>query len=238
MYDYDYCKYHQRLIGVHQKAENSHPLLQGLHNLFTVIGLKAFWQKTFYGLKTQVEELCMHGQQIEALQLLIERLNRQHFWLNHAVKWWVLMRLSIQIAQDLPKSTLNRVSDPIQHLFKLGGYAPMPWRGEDVAYSFVALSLWSFELGKTQKAIEQVNSAIHADISWGYPEYLLGCYGLLLEGIEPVTHFVKAVELNWNFLERLKQDPLCQQFPDVIQAVTACILAKQNGESMFSKNEI
>ncbi len=225
----DYCKYQQRLMEVlPERPDNHSSFLQGINNLFSLIGLRSFWQSTFYGLKMQVDQLRRHGQKIEALHLLLQGLSQNHFWLNHATKWWYLMHLSISLAQDLKLSAANQFSSPIQRLFKLSMQAPTPWQGYNVAYSFVSLSLWSFELGKTQKAIEQINCAIHADSSWGYPEYLLGWYGLSLEGIDPVAHFVKAVKLNWSLLEKLKQDPLGQRFPYILQAVKEKVLEKSD----------
>lgn len=222
----DYCKYQQRLLEVPLPLESQSAFLIGLSNVFTLLGLKSMWRSTFYGLKLQVSQLCSHGEQIEALNALIQGLSQNHFWVNHAAKWWLLMQMAVSIAQDLQLSDSQKICVPVQRLFKLILQAPTPWYGYHVAYCFVSLSLWSFQFGKTQNALMQVNSAIHADTTWGYPEYLLGWYGLLLEGIDPVPHFVKAIQANWNFFRRLKQDPLCQRFPEIIERVKKTLLEK------------
>lgn len=225
----DYCRYQQRLLGafpapVVEKENNA--LLKGLNSFFPLIGLKHFWRNTYLGLSLQVAQLRHQGQQIEALNLLINGLAHGRFWTNHVARWWHLMRMAVNIAQDLQFNLKEKSCEPLQRLMKLSAISPQPWQGYDVAYSFVSFSLWSFEMGKTQKAIDYVNIAIHADNSWGYPEYLLGWYGLLLEGIDPVPHFVRGIKSNWSFFQRLKQDPLCQHFPEVLQAVKQQILIK------------
>ena len=221
----DYCKYQQRLMEAIpvQSIEGKNAFLESLYHFFSLFGLK-----TFYGLKMQVAQLCRQDQPIEALNLLLDRLNENHFWGNHAKKWWELMRIAVAIAQDLHLDTSDRLYQPLQKLLKLCMDGPQPWQGYNVAYSFVSLSLWSFQRGKTQKALEQVNIAIHADPFWGYPEYLLGWYGLILEGIDPVPHFVRAIQINWNFFQKLKQDPLSQHFPETLQAVKQKILVEKN----------
>lgn len=221
----DYCKYQQRLMVAMPAEPNTlqNPLLQNLYRFFSFLGLK-----TFYGLKIQVAKLCRQDEPIEALNLLLDGLAENHFWRKHAMKWWELMRMAIGIAQDLHLDTTDRLYQPLQRLLKLCMSGPEPWQGYNVAYSFVSLSLWSFQRGKTQKAIEQVNIALHADPAWGYPEYLLGWYGLVLEGIDPVPHFVKAIKINWDFFQKLKQDPLCQRFPEMIQVIKQRILAEKN----------
>jgi hypothetical protein len=225
----DYCRYQQRLLGAYPAPvlEKQSPFLQGLNKLFSLIGLKHFWRTTYVGLTLQVAQLRRQGQQLEALNLLIQGLTQCHFWTNHVARWWRLMRIAVSIAQDMQFNLKEKTCEPLQKLIKLSANSPQPWQGYDVAYSFVSFSLWSFEMGKTHKAVDYVNTAIHADPSWGYPEYLLGWYGLLLEGIDPVPHFVKGIQANWSFFQRLKQDPLCQHFPEVLQAVKMQILVKQ-----------
>lgn len=224
----DYCKYQQRLLEIPHPfvVQSQNTLLQGLNNLISFLGLKSFWIKTYYGLNMQVVLLRQHGQQIEALNLIIQGLNENQFWGNYTAKWWHLMHIAVSIAQDLSLNAQHQACEPLMHLLKLSMVGPQPWQGYHVAYSFASFSLWSFQFGKTQRAIEQVNIAIHADPSWGYPEYLLGWYGLVLEGIDPVPHFVKAIHINWSFFQRLRQDPFCQRFPDVLQAVQQQILVK------------
>lgn len=220
----DHCKYQQRLLESPLALDNQNALSIGLNNIFTLLGLQSMWRKTFYGLKLQVLQLRSQGEQIEALNALIQALTKNHFWVSHTAKWWYLMQMAVSIAQDLQLSDSNKICEPVKRLFKLILQAPSPWYGYHAAYSFVSLSLWSFQFGKTQNALMQVNSAIHADASWGYPEYLLGWYGLVLEGIDPVPHFVKAIQFDWNFFRRLKQDPLCQKFPNVLENVKKALL--------------
>jgi hypothetical protein len=211
----DYCQYQQRLMGVIAPSR-SVLLPDGMVDVFlTLPGMTTLVGKTYLGLKHQAAVLSRHKRPLEALTLLISALRTQHFWSNHTKKWWRLMNTAVFIAQDLEPWTQKRFSEPLIRLLNLSKNAPQPWQGREVAYCFATLSLWSFQEGKTQKAIDKITTAIHADPSWGYSEYLLGWYGLLLEGIEPVPHFVRAIKIDGGLWQTLKQDPLLSHFPDV-----------------------
>jgi hypothetical protein len=223
----DYCKYQQHFLN----AIPSHALAinqpaSSLFSFLSILGVNFFWHKTYYGIKMQVASLQRQGEQLKALNVLIEGLTSVNFWGSAAKKWWHLMRMSVEVAQELKLCASASRCEPIQRLLKLCTQGPSPWQGYDVAYSFVMFSLWSLVQGKTSKAIEYVNAAIHADPMWGYPEFLMGCYGLIFEGFDPASHFVKAIRKNWIFLQRMEQDLLCQQFPEVIQIVKQQIFVK------------
>lgn len=221
----EYYQYQQQLIDsvlVNHSCRAS--LMDKVIGFLSFFGPKSFWRKTYYGLLRQVESLKSEGQGVTALHLLLHALKRSYYWSNHADKWWHLMRTSIMLAQDLQLNASENTCGPIHQLMKLSNDAPQPWQGYTVAYCFASLSLWSFESGKINRAIHQVKLAINADASWGYPEYLLGWYGLHFEGIDSVTHFVSAIKRNWQFLQRLKHDPVCQKFPQILQEVRKYVL--------------
>jgi len=220
----NYCQYQQRLSAIDASKEKGSVWIQYLYHFFSLLGFANLWHKTFWGLKCRLVELKAKGQQNIALSLLLEALEHRRFWGDHEAKWWSLMRKAVSIAQDLQLEN-KTASQPLLRLNKLSQNAPQPWQGYDVAYSFATLSLWSFTQGKSAIALDQVNIARHADPSWAYSEYLLGWYGLWLEGIDPVKHFVRAIHLDWRYFQRLKQDPHCQQFPDIMHAVKQVVLA-------------
>lgn len=221
----DYCKYHQQLIGEMTPIKDVSNLTSRVVNqVMSFLGLRFFWRKTFQGLLSQVMQLRRQGKLIEALNVLLEGLAHNYYWRDHAKKWWHLMYVAVNIAQNLQLGEVSsQYSEPLQRLLKLSLRAPQPWQGYQVAYCFTAFSLWSFAQKKFQKAIEQVNIALHADPLWGYPEYLLGWYGLVLEGIDSVSHFVKAIRIDSNFYQKLKQDPFLNHFPEVLKAVTQIV---------------
>lgn len=215
----NYCQYQQRMNESGTNTQGSHSVwVQRFYHFFSRLGLGAVWHTTFWGLQSRLAQLSAKGQQSTALQLLLEELPHCHFWHDHETKWWSLMRKALALTQDLKLENIAG-SQPLLRLIKMSQNAPQPWQGYDVAYSFVSLSLWAFTQGKSPTALDHVKIAIHADPSWAYPEYLLGWYGLWLEGIDPVKHFVRAIRLDWHYFQRLKQDPLCQQFPQILQAV-------------------
>lgn len=222
----DYCKYHQQLIGEMPPIKDaSNKISRFVNYVMSFLGLRFFWRKTFHGLTSQVMQLRRQGELIEALNVLLEGLAKNHYWKDHANKWWHLMYLAVNIAQNLQLGEVSsQYSEPLQRLLKLSTRAPQPWHGYQVAYCFCAFSLWSFAQKKFPKAIEQVNVAVHADLTWGYPEYLLGWYGLVLEGMDPVSHFVKAVHIDSNFFQKLKQDPFLHHFPEVLAAINQRVL--------------
>ncbi|MFI4937617.1 MAG: hypothetical protein ACHQJ6_03805 [Candidatus Berkiellales bacterium] len=216
----EYYKYPQQLAALLvEKPEESFTISDAINHVAPLFGLRSLWQKTYHGLTAQVSQLLREDQPLKALNLLLEGLGNDQFWHHHAKKWWHLMRLAVEITQTLKLAVSNPFCKPIQRLLKLSTLAPQPWQGSDVAFCFSTFSLWSFIQGKTQKAILQINNAIHADLTWGYSEYLLGWYGLALEGIDPVSHFVKAIKIDRRYFEQLKNDPLCRAFPDVLALV-------------------
>jgi hypothetical protein len=83
----------------------------------------------------------------------------------------------------------------------------------------VGYSLWLFERGDVQGAINMIQIAVLADETWGYPEYLHGWYGLFTRGVDSVTHFTRAVQIDWSFLQRMKHDKTCRQHPEVLKEV-------------------
>ena len=104
---------------------------------------------------------------------------------------------------------------------------PKPWKGYDVAYAFVGYSLWLFERGDIQGAINMIQIGIEADETWGYPEYLFGWYGLFTGGVDSVAHFARAVQIDWSFLQRMKQDKTCRQHPELLKEVQRRTLISQ-----------
>lgn len=222
----NYCQYQQRRNAIlASQLENESVWIQYLSHFFAFLGFGQMWHKTFWGLKGRLMELKAKGQQNIALSLLLEALERRRFWGNHEAKWWSLMRKAVFLAQDLPQENKAK-SQSLLRLVKLSQNAPQPWQGYDVAYCFATLSLWSFMQGRSSVALDEVNIARHADPSWAYPEYLLGWFGLWIEGIDPVKYFVRAIHLDWRYFQRLKDDPNCQQFPHIIHAVKQVVFEK------------
>ena len=76
-----------------------------------------------------------------------------------------------------------------------------------------------FERGDIVSAIDYAKIAIAADDTWGYPEYLLGWYGLFTKGVDSVFHFTNAVRSDWSFLQRIKKDRMCCKWPDMVHQV-------------------
>lgn len=151
--------------------------------------------------------------------LLIESLLTYHFRKKNTYRWWYLMRFAVAVAQERQINWLIRDLILEDNLILIGSLGPKPWRGYDSAYTFVGFSLWLFERGDIQGALNMIQIAVRADDTWGYPEYLHGWYGLFTSGVDSISHFTRAVQIDWSFLQRMKQDKTCQKHPDIVHEV-------------------
>lgn len=207
----DYCQYQQRMMATLAPSREFH--------LLDVPGLSSLLGNTYLGALLKSRSLNRQKRPLEALTILIQALSTQQFWINHPSKWWKLMIQAVLISHDLFPYVEKQCSEPLLQLINISQYAPQPWQGREVAYCFATLSLWSYQKGRTQKAIDKIRAAIHADPQWGYAEYLLGWYGLLLEGIDPASHFVRAIQIDGRLWQCFKQDPLVARFPEIYNIV-------------------
>lgn len=151
--------------------------------------------------------------------LLIETLLSNNFRKGDTYRWWYLMRFAVAVAQERQINWLIRDLILEDNLILIGSLGPKPWEGYDTAYAFVGYSLWLFERGDIQGALNMIQIASRADETWGYPEYLYGWYGLFTSGVDSVSHFTHAVHIDWSFLQRMKQDRTCQQHPEILREV-------------------
>ncbi len=151
--------------------------------------------------------------------LLVDCLSHNTFRKHEEYRWWYLMRFAVAVAQERQINWLIRDIGLEDNLILLGSLGPRPLKGYDVAYAFVGYSLWMFERGDVLGAINLIQIAEQADETWGYPEYLHGWYGLFTRDVDSVTHFTRAVHIDWSFLQRMKHDKTCRKHPDVLHAV-------------------
>ncbi len=159
------------------------------------------------------------GNYVALYGLLIDCLSHPYFRKKGAHRWWYLMRFSVAIAQERQINWLIRDIVLEDNLTLLGSLGPRPLKGYDVAYAFVGYSLWLFERGDVWAAISMIRVAELADETWGYPEYLHGWYGLFTTGVNSVDHFARAVQIDWSFLQRMKQDKTCCEHPELLHEV-------------------
>lgn len=178
-----------------------------------------FVQQSFVLVCIAVNRFRRKGDYAGLYQLLINSLLGNAFRKDHIYRWWYLMRFGVAVAQERQINWLIRDLILEDNLIIIGSLGPRPWKGYDVAYSFVGFSLWLFERGDIQGAINMIQIAVQADETWGYPEYLHGWYGLFTEGVDSVDHFTRAVHIDWNFLQRMKQDKTCQRHPEILKEV-------------------
>lgn len=184
---------------------------------FPVIG--RMLQGSFPVLCIALSRARQRGDYMGLYNLLINSLLGPYFRNKKNYRWWYLMRFGIAVAQERQINWLIRDLVLEDNLILVGSLGPKPWKGYDVAYSFVGFSLWLFERGDIHGALNMIQIAVQADATWGYPEYLHGWYGLFTTGVDSVTHFTRAVQIDWSFLQRMKQDKTCRSHPDVLREV-------------------
>ncbi len=153
------------------------------------------------------------GDYMGLYNLLINTLLGSFYRRRKNFRWWYLMRFGVAVAQERQINWLIRDLVLEDNLILVGSLGPKPWKGYDVAYSFVGFSLWLFERGDIHGALNMIQIAVQADTTWGYPEYLHGWYGLFTTGVDSVSHFTRAVQIDWSFLQRMKQDKTCRSPP-------------------------
>lgn len=175
--------------------------------------------RSFVVVSCALSRLRRHGDYSGLYQLLTKCLVSPAFRKGFGYHWWYLMRFAVAVAQERQINWLIRDIVLEDNLLLLGSLGPRPLKGYDVAYSFVGYSLWLFERGDVWGAINMIKIAELADETWGYPEYLHGWFGLFTTGVDSVEHFSKAVQIDWSFLQRMKQDKTCRQHPDVLHEV-------------------
>lgn len=141
-------------------------------------------------------------------------------------QWWHIMRFAVTCEQERRLMTFVYDLEAENKLIRLGISGPTPWEGYDVAYVYTSFSIWYFERGLIESAVDMINLATDADLTWAYPEFMLGWYGLFVNDVDPIVHFGEAVRRDWRMLQRIRNDRACQQFPTVIKKVSQGVLVK------------
>lgn len=184
---------------------------------FPVIG--QWVRNSFPILCVSLSRLRQKGDYVGLYGLLVDSLLGSTFRKRDVYRWWYLMRFGVAVAQERQINWLIRDLVLEDNLILIGSLGPKPWKGYDVAYGFVGFSLWLFERGDIQGALNMIQVAVQADETWGYPEYLNGWYGLFTSGVDSISHFTRAVQIDWSFLQRMKQDKTCRAHPEVLREV-------------------
>jgi len=174
---------------------------------------------SFAAVCTALSRLRRRGDYRGLYTLLINALLGSAFRHRKTYLWWYLMRFAVAVAQERQINWMVRDFILEDNLILMGTLGPKPWVGYDVAYAFVGFSLWLFERGDIQGAVNMIQISVQADETWGYPEYLYGWYGLFTPGIDSVTHFSRAVQIDWSFFQRMKLDKTCSQHPELLREV-------------------
>ncbi len=155
---------------------------------------------------------------LQSYRLLTGCLLTKHLRKNPK-HWWYLMRAAVALVQTRENNAFEDDLSIEDTLILLGNSGPQPLEGYDVAYVFLGYSLWFFERGEVQVALRMVKIAEQADPSWGYPTYLHGWYQLFHNEKEAIDYFVRAVQMDWSFLHKMKEDTICKEHPKVLQEV-------------------
>lgn len=136
-------------------------------------------------------------------------------------EWWYLMRALVAFSQEYCtfSDRTGEQNNLEESLILLGYLGPKPLKGYDVAYVYVAYSLWNFERGDIGAALSLITIAECADPTWGYPAYLHGWYSLFENTGAAVDYFSQAVQMDWSFLQKMKHDNICKEHPEILHEV-------------------
>jgi hypothetical protein len=181
--------------------------------------IRYFIRRRFNVVCVVLSRLRKKGDYAGLYSLLIYTLSGSYFRKKNRYQWGYLMRFGVAITQERQINWLVRDLVLEDNLILLGSLAATAPTGYDAAYAFVGYSLWLFERGDIHGALNMIQMAVQADDSWGYPEYLHGWYGLFTSGVDSVDHFARAVQIDWSFLHRMKQDKTCRQYPELLKEV-------------------
>ncbi len=188
--------------------------------------LKAKLNDTVGGLNSQIFRCWEAARYEEAVNIALYALDKYRDnnngslgFMNHH-HWWSFMRYavkSIEKSGDLGnmKQTLERAREGIE-----------PFEGYDVAFSFVAFSLWKFKEERIEEAVDLAKTASEADPTWGYPEFLLGWYCLVAGGGDASRHLANAVQRDPRIIFRVASDPICHARPDISSKLKALAVSE------------
>ncbi len=88
-----------------------------------------------------------------------------------------------------------------------------------VASSFIELSRWSFKDKDTDSMIRLAKCAGEKDPSWGEPDFLIGWYGLFVDGIDYIGYFKSSITKERKYINRIKNDKECSHNKKVISFI-------------------
>lgn len=159
-----------------------------------------------------------HG---EAASLAMEALRRyrdpppKEFFLTGHDLWWLFMyhaAYSLHELGDLEKR---------DELVEMAANGVEPFRGFHVAGSFIVFAHWKYEEGDYDRAIEFAKIAAEADETYAEADFRLGRYYLALGGGDATEQLGRAIRKDHRMFFRIANDPLCRQYPHIIQKLKA-----------------
>lgn len=130
---------------------------------------------------------------------------------NDQWQWWEFMKLAIDTGIKL-----NNESDyEAVKQYALTDYSPS---SREVAKYYLRLSMLGFNFND-KAIVDLAEMALKADESWGEPEFMLGWY-MLKENIDAaISHFKKAIEKDASYKERIREDEVCNRYPQVAEII-------------------
>jgi hypothetical protein len=192
--------------------------LAGLSLWVNVPLIGTLCRQSFFIVCTAMIRFRKMGQYSRLYHLLTQCLIGKSFR-KYPKEWWYLMRAAVAFTQERQHYYLTKDLALEDSLILLGHLGPKPLKGYDAAYVFVGYSLWHFERGDIHTALNFIKIAEAADPSWGYPVYLHGWYSLFDQSADSADYFSRAVQMDWSFLHKMKQDSICKEHPEVLHEV-------------------
>lgn len=172
---------------------------------------------TFLGMCGHIGYLRNHNKTPQAMQVVLSILTnpQSKIFKSHPYRWWFFMRIGLTMAQEeLVRGDLS-AEDYMVELYELA--CTREAKGHDAAFCHIVYALWMFQQGQLQVALICATQATRACPEWSYTHYLLGWLELFDPNADPYPHLAAAVQQDFGMLNRIKSDPVCQQFPELLQ---------------------
>ncbi|MDH5434913.1 MAG: hypothetical protein OEY19_13300 [Gammaproteobacteria bacterium] len=174
--------------------------------------IKRYLRETIGGLYGRIFRLWETEEYEEATKVAIfslEKYRHKNTSENH-FHWWQFMKHGVDSAT---KTDNQKLKDKLIE-YAISGIEP--FKGYDVAYSYLEFSKWQHQIKEHNKAIEYAKIASEADNTWADPDFILGWYSLILGESDAEAHLSRAIEKDPKIFFRITNNKICQKHPNII----------------------
>jgi len=156
----------------------------------------------------QLQSLFANNDYLECLSESLDYLKKPNSK-GDQLLWWEFASFAILSTAKLQDR------DAYNELVILLADREIPSNKRSVAESLTKLSMLGYFFQDKEGMLKLAEQAKKADESWAEPEFLLGWYQL--PSMDSVTHLKNAINIDSEYLSRIKSDSTCLKYPEVIE---------------------